>query len=160
MPWDAGIDVFSGKVSTGGPPEEQAAAAFGQGTTIVSPAALAGAAAAVARGQWKQPKLVLDPAPTKTAPDGPQLNPQALAALKTMMREVVTDGTATGVKGVPGQPIYGKTGTAEYDNNPDHTHSWFMGFRGDVAFAVFVENGGLSTDAAVPIAGRFFTALG
>jgi len=35
-----------------------------------------------------------------------------------------------------------------------------MGFRGDIAFAVFVENGGQSTDAAVPIAGKFFTALG
>jgi hypothetical protein len=35
-----------------------------------------------------------------------------------------------------------------------------MGFRGDVAFAVFVEQGGMSTEAAVPIAGKFFTKLG
>jgi len=158
--WDPGIDVFTGKVSSGGPAEEQAAAAFGQGQTIVSPVCLAGAAAAVARGQWKQPSLVLDPAPAKSAPDGPALKADAVSALKTMMREVVTDGTATGVKGVPGEPIYGKTGTAEYDNDPAHTHSWFMGFRGDIAFAVFVENGGQSTDAAVPIAGKFFTTLG
>ena len=144
------------RTSSGIPP----AAAFGQGQTIVSPVCLAGAAAAVARGQWKQPSLVLDPAPAKTAPDGPALKADAVSALKTMMREVVTDGTATGVKGVPGEPIYGKTGTAEYDNDPAHTHSWFMGFRGDIAFAVFVENGGQSTDAAVPIAGKFFTTLG
>jgi hypothetical protein len=34
-----------------------------------------------------------------------------------------------------------------------------MGFQGDVAFAVFVEDGGLSSDAAVPIAGKFCAAL-
>jgi cell division protein FtsI/penicillin-binding protein 2 len=160
VPWDLGIDVYSGKVSSGGSLAEQAAAAFGQGTTQVSPIALAAAAAAVARGQWKQPKLVLEPAPAKPAPDGPQLKPEALAALRNMMREVVTAGTATPLAKLPGDPVYGKTGTAEFDNNPEHTHSWFIGFRGDIAFAAFVENGGLSTATAVPLAGRFLTALG
>jgi cell division protein FtsI/penicillin-binding protein 2 len=158
--WDLGADCFTGKVSSGGSAAEQAAAAFGQGTTQVSPIALASAAAAIARGQWKQPHLVLEPAPTKAAPDGPQLKPEAVTALRAMMREVVTDGTAVGVKGIAGAPIFGKTGTAEFDNNPDHTHSWFMGYRGDIAFAVFIENGGLSTDVAVPLAGKFFTLLG
>ena len=36
--WDLGVDAFSGKVSTGGSAAERAAAAFGQGTTLVSPA--------------------------------------------------------------------------------------------------------------------------
>jgi hypothetical protein len=35
-----------------------------------------------------------------------------------------------------------------------------MGFRGDIAFCVFVQDGGMSTEAAVPIAGKFFTTLG
>jgi hypothetical protein len=35
-----------------------------------------------------------------------------------------------------------------------------MGYRGDIAFCVFVENGGASTAAAVPIAGKFFQAIG
>lgn len=76
-----------------------------------------------------------------------------------MMREVVTAGTGTALKDVPGQPVYGKTGTAEYDNNPAHTHAWFVGWQGDVAFAVFVEQGGSSTASAVPIAERFLRAL-
>ncbi|GII20769.1 penicillin-binding transpeptidase domain-containing protein [Planosporangium mesophilum] len=161
VPWDLGTPVYSGSVATGADPAEQAAAAFGQGRTQVSPAALAGAAAGIARGQWQQPKLIIDPAPKQPAQPGPQLKPDSLAGLKQMMREVVTDGTASSIKNTPGAPIYGKTGTAEYDNNdPNKTHSWFMGFRGDVAFAVFVENGGLSSDAAVPIAGRFCAALG
>ncbi|HEV7898421.1 MAG TPA: penicillin-binding transpeptidase domain-containing protein [Planosporangium sp.] len=161
IPWDTGTPVYSGSVAAGADTAEQAAAAYGQGRTQVSPAALAGAAAALSRGQWQQPKLITDPAPKQPTQPGPQLKPDSLAALKQMMREVVTDGTAKAIKSTPGAPIYGKTGTAEYDNNdPNKTHSWFMGFRGDVAFAVFVENGGLSSDAAVPIAGRFCAALG
>jgi hypothetical protein len=35
-----------------------------------------------------------------------------------------------------------------------------MGYRGDIAFAVFVENGGLSTATAVPLAGKFLTKVG
>ncbi|MGC4854631.1 penicillin-binding transpeptidase domain-containing protein [Micromonospora sp. DT4] len=157
--WDLGMDAFTGKVSTGGSPAEQAAASFGQGTTLVSPLAMAGATAAVARGAFIQPKLLIDPAPAKPAvTDGP-LKPQSIEALRAMMREVVTAGTASALKDVPGGEVYGKTGTAEFDDNPAHTHAWIVGWRGDVAFAVFVEKGGSSTDTAVPIAERFLRAL-
>ncbi|MCX5067247.1 penicillin-binding transpeptidase domain-containing protein [Micromonospora lupini] len=157
--WDLGTDAFTGKVSTGGSPAEQAAASFGQGTTLVSPLAMAGATAAVARGAFIQPKLLVDPAPAKpAATDGP-LKPQSIEALRTMMREVVTAGTGSALKDVPGGEVYGKTGTAEYDDNPAHTHAWFVGWQGDVAFAVFVEKGGASTASAVPIAERFLRAL-
>jgi len=159
IPWSLGADVFTGKVSQNGSPSEQAAAAFGQGTTLISPMVMAGEAAAIARGQWKQPALILDPAPTGVATDGPALPQGPVDALRGMMREVVTDGTAKQLKNIPGD-LRGKTGTAEFDSNPAHTHSWFMGFRGDIAFCVFVENGGASTAAAVPIAGTFFNKIG
>jgi cell division protein FtsI/penicillin-binding protein 2 len=159
-PWDIGIDAYTGSVSANGDATEQAAAAFGQGKTLVSPLIMASAAASIQRGQFKQPKLVLDPAPAKPAADGPALKSSTVDAMKQMMRKVVTDGTGVKCKNVPGAPVYGKTGTAEYDNNPDHAHSWFMGYRGDIAFATFVESGGLSTQAAVPITAQFFTLLG
>ncbi|MGC5020507.1 penicillin-binding transpeptidase domain-containing protein [Micromonospora sp. DT47] len=157
--WDLGADAFTGKVSANGSPVEQAAAAIGQGTTVVSPLAMAGATAAVARGRFAQPKLVLDPAPEKPAAAGPQLKAESVEPLKAMMRQVVTAGTASALADVPGGPVYGKTGTAEYDNNPAHTHAWFVGWRGDVAFAVFVEQGGSSAASAVPISERFLRAL-
>ncbi|MCX4470355.1 penicillin-binding transpeptidase domain-containing protein [Micromonospora sp. NBC_01655] len=157
--WDLGVDAFTGKVSANGTPAEQAAASFGQGTTVVSPLAMAAATAAVARGRWEQPKLVGDPAPAKAAPAGPELKPESVQPLRTMMREVVTAGTATALKDVPGGPVHGKTGTAEYDDNPAHTHSWFVGWQGDVAFAVFVEQGGSSAASAVPVSERFLRAL-
>lgn len=158
--WNLGVDAFSGKISTGGTGPERAAAAFGQGTTLVSPLAMASATAAVAKGQWQPPKLLLDPAPEgAAAPAGPQLKPGSVEPLRAMMRQVVTTGTATALKDVPGPPVHGKTGTAEYDDNPAHTHAWFVGWQGDVAFAVFVEQGGSSTTSAVPIAERFLRAL-
>ena len=53
----------------------------------------------------------------------------------------------------------GKTGTAEYDNNPADTHAWTIGWRGDIAFAVFVEKGGSSSATAVPIVAAFLKAF-
>jgi cell division protein FtsI/penicillin-binding protein 2 len=157
--WDMGVGAFSGQVSPADSPTELAAASFGQGKTVVSPVAMASVAATVARGQFKQPQLVLDPKPAKPAPDGPQLDATAVAQLRQMMREVVTGGTGTALKSVPGKPVYGKTGTAEFDANSKDTHSWFIGYQGDIAFACMIQKGGAGADAAVPAVDRFLTAL-
>ncbi len=157
--WDLGVGAFSGKVSAADSPTELAAATFGQGTTVVSPLSMASVAAAIARGQFKQPKLMVDPAPQKPAADGEKLDPAATQALQGMMREVVTRGTGTALRSVPGKPVAGKTGTAEFAEGSTETHSWFIGYQGDVAFAAMVEKGGLGSQAAVPAIGRFLTAL-
>ncbi|WP_239083853.1 penicillin-binding transpeptidase domain-containing protein [Asanoa ishikariensis] len=154
--WDLGVDAFSGKVSTGGSAAERAAAAFGQGTTLVSPLSMASATASVAKGAAVTPKVLSD---RPGAGDGSALKADALGPLKSMMRQVVTSGTATALKDVPGGAVSGKTGTAEFDDNPEHTHAWFVGWQGDIAFAVFVENGGGSGTTAVPAAERFIRAL-
>src|SRR4029453_16459764 len=57
VPWNLGTKAFTGTVPANLSAVESAAAAFGQGQTVVSPLALAGAAAAVGRGSWLQPKL-------------------------------------------------------------------------------------------------------
>lgn len=157
--WDLGVDAFSGKISTGGSAGERAAAIFGQGTTVVSPLAMTAATAAVAHGQWQQPKVLLDPAPAAPAAAGPQLKAASVEPLRTMMREVITGGTGSALRDVPGEQVFGKTGTAEFDNNPANTHAWFVGWQGDVAFAVFVEKGGDSTTSSVPLAEKFLRAM-
>ncbi|MEU4422603.1 penicillin-binding transpeptidase domain-containing protein [Actinoplanes sp. NPDC024001] len=157
--WDLGIEAYTGQVSDGGTGTELAAATFGQGSTVVSPIAMAAATAAVAKGQSQPPKLVLDPAPAKAGSAGPQLDQAAVGALRTMMREVVTSGTGTALRGVPGKPVHGKTGTAEFQTGSEATHSWFVGYQGDVAFAVMVQQGGAGSEAAVPIVQRFLTNL-
>jgi len=79
--------------------------------------------------------------------------------LRTMMAAVVTKGTAKDA-GLPAGTA-GKTGTAEYGTGPElDGHAWFIGYRGDLAFAVVVEGGGGAGKVAAPVAARFLRALG
>ena len=73
-----------------------------------------------------------------------------------MMRLVVTEGTGTAAN--VGGPVGGKTGTAEFGTGDD-THAWFVGFRGSLAFSVFVQSGGVGGQVAAPIAARVLRAL-
>ncbi|MEV7622728.1 penicillin-binding transpeptidase domain-containing protein [Actinoplanes sp. NPDC089786] len=157
--WDLGVPASSGKPSPADSPAELAQASFGQGQTAVSPLAMAGATASVARGKFVQPKLVLDPAPPKPAAEGSALDKAAVDPLRAMMREVVTSGTGKALKSIKGKPVYGKTGSAEFAAGSTDTHSWFVGWQGDIAFAVMVQKGGAGAEAAVPVASRFLTAL-
>jgi cell division protein FtsI/penicillin-binding protein 2 len=161
VPVTLGAPAFSGAVPVPADPVELAAEAFGQGRVLVSPVAMAGLAAAVARGRWRAPQLVEDgglpaPAVAPALPAGP------VATLRELMRGVVTGGTATVLASQPGMPVYGKTGTAETGvGNPPRTHAWFVGYQGDVAFAVLVADtaNGFGGTTAAPIAGRFLAAL-
>jgi len=86
------------------------------------------------------------------------LDPNVAAALRSMMEGVVTSGTAAGAGLPPG--TIGKTGTAEFGGgNPPATHAWFVGARGDVAFAVLVFGRGVGGAVAAPIAARFLAAI-
>ncbi|MGH3736470.1 MAG: penicillin-binding transpeptidase domain-containing protein [Micromonosporaceae bacterium] len=157
--WQLGVAAHPGNVPGTPQPVDRAASAFGQGKVTVSPLAMAGVAAAVAKGRWQQPTLLLNPA-QKPASPGPELDPKHVTTLHALMRAVVTEGTATSLADAPGGPVYGKTGTAEYGTEtPPRSHSWFIGWQGDVAFAVLVLDGGSSSDAAVPLTGRFLTHL-
>ena len=148
-----GIPATLGRFTTPHDPVDLAADAFGQGTDIVNPLSQASMAAAIGDGTWRPPQLVISPAPPQTT--GPhKLSPTILNALRPMMRAVVTIGTASHVGFPPG--VYGKTGTAEYGSGPNPpTHAWFVGYRGDLAFAVLVEGGGVGADASGPVANAF-----
>lgn len=128
---------------------EAAAGAIGQGQVLASPLHMATVAAAVASGTWRQPFVAECGACVANSV------PEA-AALRPMLREAVTGGTASALAGVPGGPVSAKTGTAEASGG---SHAWTVGYQGDVAFAVLVENGGSGGDVAAPIAARFLTAL-
>ena len=53
-----------------------------------------------------------------------------------------------------------RPGTAEFGSkNPPETHAWFVGYQGDVAFAVLVEKGKSGGSVAAPVAKDFLTAL-
>jgi cell division protein FtsI/penicillin-binding protein 2 len=135
---------------------DQAGASIGQAEVLASPVHMAAVAAAVASGAWHQPTLLSAAAATATVTP---LAPGIVANLRTLMGLVVTQGTGTAAQ-LPGTPVSGKTGTAEFGNaNPPMTHAWFIGFRGPLAFAVIVEGGGVGGKVAAPLAAKFLSML-
>ncbi|HEV7934929.1 MAG TPA: penicillin-binding transpeptidase domain-containing protein [Actinomadura sp.] len=151
-PVTPGVAAARGSLPEPAGDAELAEAAFGQGRVQASPLMMASVAAAVADGTWRPPRMV-DSRRIREAEDPVQpARPVGdAAALRTMMRAVVTDGTAAGA-GLPSGTA-GKTGTAEYGDGA--SHAWFIGYRGDLAFAVFVEGGGSGPKVAAPLAARF-----
>ncbi|MGN9836917.1 penicillin-binding transpeptidase domain-containing protein [Nonomuraea sp. H19] len=131
-----------------------ASASIGQGRVLASPLNMASVAAAVASGAWLPPRLIKGAGDDRPRP----LEPAVAAALRELMPAVVTDGTAQAVRFPPGTA--GKTGTAEYGSGKEPpAHSWFIGYKGDLAFAVIVEGGGAGSAVAAPIAARFLDAV-
>lgn len=154
------LDTAGGQFPVPGDATEKAAAAIGQAKVVASPLHMATVAAAVASGAWRPPVLLSGPdAPVAGAPL-PPLPPGVAAALTSMMTDVVRSGTGTAAAVAGGAPVAGKTGTAEFGTaNPPTTHAWFIGFRGSLAFCVFVEGGGVGGRVAAPIAAKFLSAV-
>jgi cell division protein FtsI/penicillin-binding protein 2 len=154
--YDLPLGVARTHVPPGTDKVSRAAAMIGQDKITVTPLGLAGVAAAVQSGRWRQPRLVSSD-PSKT---GPALPESELSTLRDLMRQVVTRGTAaTAFAGVAGE-IAGKTGTAEFgEEDPPETHAWFIAYRDDLAVAVLVEKGRSGGSVAAPIAAKFFSAL-
>ncbi len=156
--YSLGTPAFPGSVPTPGGPVEKAATSFGQSQVLFSPLSAAVMAATAAGGTYRPPTLIIEP-DAVPAPEQP-LDPALADNLRQIMRAVVTNGTGSSVAGVPGGPVSGKTGTAEFGNEvPPKAHAWFVGFQGDVAFAVFVEGGEFGGATAAPIAGVFLSQL-
>ena len=155
-----GVPAFDGNIPPASGATERATTAFGQGKTLVSPAALAVMSGSVARGSYIPPTLVKSPAPKGTDTTPKPLDAKAVGQLRQLMRLVVTSGTGTKIKDAPGGPVFGKTGTAEFGTKkPYKTRAWFTGWQGDIAFAVLVEEGKSGGDVAAPIARSFLAGL-
>lgn len=149
------LDAPAASVPAPRNPVERASASIGQDRILASPLSMAGVAATVADGRWRAPRLLRDDRRRETA----NVTADEVAQLRTLMRDVVTSGTGTALAELPGEPA-GKSGTAEYGSgDPPPTHAWFIGFRGDLAFAVLVEGGRAGGTVAAPIAARFLEAL-
>ncbi|WP_028476528.1 penicillin-binding transpeptidase domain-containing protein [Nocardia sp. CNY236] len=125
---------------------------IGQGKVVVSPFAMALMAATVALGAVPVPYLI-DGRPTEVDGTRPAPAPDVIEGLRLMMRAVVTGGTAERIAD-QGQ-VYGKTGEAETEGA---SHSWFVGFRGDIAFATLLVAGG-NSDNAVDVTRQMLAAL-
>jgi Penicillin binding protein transpeptidase domain/NTF2-like N-terminal transpeptidase domain len=145
-----GITTEAGKVEPTTSAAEQVESAIGQGTVQASPFGLALMAATVASGKAVTPTLWHGLETTVNTGYEPPPGP-VITSLRSMMREVVTSGTATGLQG-SGQ-VFGKTGTAQFGDG-SQANGWFAGYRGDVAFAVLLLRAN-SSKPAVSVSAAF-----
>ena len=175
-----GASAFLGSVPGDAAGTEHAASMIGQGKVLMSPLAAALMAGSVAKGAPVAPQLVLNPgggagaassaaatasAPAPSAPaqaaSGTPVTAAEAAALADMMRAVVTSGHTGFLASVPGAPVAAKTGTAEFgSDDPPKTHAWIVAVQGDLAVAVFVEEGGLGATVSGPLLKEFLNAAG
>lgn len=148
-----GVTTITGSVDPATADLQRASDGFGQGDVLASPFGMAMISATVAHGGPVTPSLIRGrPAEAAVAPGTPDR--ALLDRLRPMMRAVVTSGTATAANG-QGE-VYGKTGTAEYagPDGGNRAHGWFTGYRGDLAFATLIVDGG-SSGPAVGLTARF-----
>ena len=175
-----GAGAFLGSVPGEAAGTEHAASMIGQGKVLMSPLAAAIMAGSVGKGAPVSPQLVLNPgageaaaatpsagglastpAPAPARTSGTPVTAAEASALTDMMRAVVTSGHTGFLASVPGAPVAAKTGTAEFGSeNPPKTHAWIVAVHGDLAVAVFVEEGGLGATVSGPLLQEFLTAAG
>ena len=145
-----GLTTITGNVPNADTPAQKVENGIGQGTVTVSPFGLAVAEASLGHGSTIAPTLVVDEKTTADAP-AEEIPPAITDALRAMMLQTVADGTATALQDIPG--LGGKTGTAEFGDNT-HSHGWFAGIVGDIAFATLVVGGDTSAPA-ITVSGDF-----
>ncbi|MET3803495.1 cell division protein FtsI/penicillin-binding protein 2 [Nakamurella sp. UYEF19] len=152
-----GITTLTGRVPVADSTVQKAEDGFGQGVVLVTPFSAALMAATAATGNMPMPSLIRGAKTTVDQP-APARSAATQTGVKTLMRAVVTDGTALILQDAG--TVYAKTGTADFVDakGVDKAHAWTVGFRGDLAFSVLIVAGDTSKRTNV-IADQFLKAV-
>lgn len=137
---EVGIGLPAIKASVPDDSEDNLHAAnlFGQGEVETSTLGMATVAASIGAGHTVHPHLVVpeEPRPTEGVSESEAED------LLTLMTDTVNFGTLETMEPVPGEHVYAKTGTAEAGDGDDrYAHTWVMAVQGDLAVAIFLEEG-------------------
>jgi cell division protein FtsI/penicillin-binding protein 2 len=147
------VAAFPGSVPAASDEASLAAQTIGGGDVQASPLGMALVAGEVDAGTWHAP-TVLTGTPVD-APASTPVDPSAISALRGLMWEAVHSGAAHAAS-VPGAAVYGQVGLTKVGSS---WLSWFVGYRGDVAFTV-IEAGRTPQLSSASLAGAFLSALG
>jgi cell division protein FtsI/penicillin-binding protein 2 len=153
--WQLPLSAFAGAMRTPSNQAELAEDSIGTGSVQVSPLDMAIAAAVVQSAKWHPPSLVTNPPDPGLTPTVP-FQAQVVSALQALMRSAVTNGAGRAAN-VGTTPVYGQVGSSPAGPNGLRS-AWFVGFQGNVAFAVLELTRSARTSAA-PLAGRFLNEL-
>ncbi|HEX6356991.1 penicillin-binding transpeptidase domain-containing protein [Actinophytocola sp.] len=147
-----GATTITGSVPATSNVVERAEDGFGQGKVVASPFGMALVVSSVATGKMPTPSLLRD-STTKADSTPPVVTPAVLDQVRTMMLEMTRSQPS--LAGFP--DLRGKTGTAQYGDGT-RSHGWFVGYQGDLAFAVLLTEADVSSKA-VAAAARFLAGL-
>lgn len=155
--WQLPLRAFAGSLGSEPDDAQLAADSIGAGTVRASPLDMALVAAIVQSGTWHRPTLVTSPPDPGLAPRVP-FGPKVVGVLRTLMRGTVRSGAGRAAN-VRGAAVYGQVGNVVLGiGHHGLRASWFVGYRGGVAFAVLEFTRSPRTSAA-PVAGKFLREL-
>jgi cell division protein FtsI/penicillin-binding protein 2 len=155
--WQLPLSAFAGSLGSRPDDAQLAADSIGAGTVLTSPLDMALVAALVQSGTWHRPTLVTSPPDPGLSPRVP-FGPRVVGMLRTLMRRTVKSGAGHAAN-VRGAAVYGQVGNVLLGiGHHGLRASWFVGYRGGVAFAVLEFTGSPRTSAA-PVAGKFLRDL-
>ncbi|MCH8569858.1 penicillin-binding protein [Nesterenkonia sp. AY15] len=126
---------------------------FGQGVVESSTLGMATVTASIATGRTVHPHLVV-PEESETPESG--ITEAEAEDLRTLMTDTVNFGSLESLVDVPGERIYAKTGTAEAgDGDDSYSHTWVIAMQGDLAVAIFLEEGEFGGSTNGPLLQEF-----
>ncbi|ASU86406.1 cell division protein FtsI [Nocardiopsis gilva YIM 90087] len=136
--WRLSVPTYNGEFTAPESAGDTAAAMVGQDQVTVSPLSMALVAGAVADGSWRAPRLVRD---TDQGEPGAShdLPKETVKQLREMMRAAVVEGGASRAN-LGTVPVHGQAASVKQDVGGKETAvQWFVGYQGNVAFAVVAE---------------------
>ncbi|MEU3243907.1 penicillin-binding transpeptidase domain-containing protein [Streptomyces sp. NPDC006875] len=155
--WAIGVPSFDGSVPVQSQ-AQMAASLIGQGGVRMNPLNMASVASTVKSGVFHQPYLVSpDVDHRKLATASRTLSAGTLSQLRELMQYTAAYGTAAEAMSGLGPDYGAKTGSAEVDNQKK-PNGWFTAWKGDLAAAGVVQQGGHGGDTAGPIVAALLKA--
>ncbi|CAM5456499.1 penicillin-binding transpeptidase domain-containing protein [Streptomyces aurantiogriseus] len=157
--WSIGVPTFDGSVPVQSA-AQMAASLIGQGGVRMNPLNMASVAATVKAGTFHQPYLVAPSVDDRTlATASRTMSSSTLSQLRELMNYTAAYGTAAEAMSGLGPDYGAKTGSAEVDGQ-EKPNGWFTAYRGDLAAAGVVQQGGHGSDTAGPIVAALLKAGG
>ncbi|MHB9753269.1 penicillin-binding transpeptidase domain-containing protein [Streptomyces sp. BYX5S] len=157
--WSIGVSSFDGAVPVQSQ-AQMAASLIGQGGVRMNPLNMASVSATVKSGTFRQPYLVSPDVDNRTlAKAAKPLSASTAAKLRDLMHYTAVAGTAVKPMSGLGADMGAKTGSAEVDGQKE-PNGWFTAYRGDLAAAAVVQQGGHGGDSAGPVVRKMLLAGG
>ncbi|UUN30863.1 penicillin-binding transpeptidase domain-containing protein [Streptomyces sp. FIT100] len=157
--WSIGVPSFDGSVPVQSK-ASMAASLIGQGMVRMNPLNVASVISTAKTGVFKQPYLVRPDVDHRALATAPRtMSPSTQEQLHELLHSTATSGSAAEAMAGLGPDIGGKTGSAEVDGQSE-PNGWFAAWRGDLAAAAVVQQGGRGGKSAGPLVASLLKSAG